>query len=151
MNVFPVSIPPLRERRDDIPLLANHFVRKFAAKMNKEITRISVEGLKALQDYDYPGNVRELENLIERAVILTSGDTLECEHLRLDTIQPQRQVFSVGGNQTLKDFERGLILQTLKETGWRIGGAGGAAAKLGLKRTTLMSKMEKLRVSRQLL
>ncbi|HEX8638695.1 MAG TPA: sigma-54 dependent transcriptional regulator [Pyrinomonadaceae bacterium] len=152
LNVFPVRIPPLRERRQDIPILANHFVRKFAAKMNKEITRISLEALKALQDYDYPGNVRELENIIERAVILTSGDTLECEHLRLDRAQPQSQVLSGGGgSQTFEDFERRLILQTLKETGWRIGGAGGAAAKLGLKRTTLMSKMEKLRVSRQLL
>ncbi len=150
LNVFPVRIPPLRERRDDIPLLANHFAQKFALKMGKEVLPIQRETLRALQEYDYPGNVRELENIIERAVILAPNDALKCEHLQLDTAQPQKQILSrSGGSQTLEDFERGFLLQTLYATNWRIGGTGGAAIKLGLKRTTLISKMEKLGISRQ--
>jgi formate hydrogenlyase transcriptional activator len=149
LNVFPVRIPPLRERRDDIPLLANHFAQKIALKMGKEVLPIQKETIKELQDYDYPGNVRELENIIERAVILASNSALKCEHLQLDTAQPQKRILSGGGSQTLEDFERGLLLQTLYATNWRIGGTGGAAIKLGLKRTTLISKMEKLGISRQ--
>ena len=146
LNVFPVRIPPLRERSDDIPLLANHFARKFAAKMGKAFSPIAAETIKALQDYDYPGNVRELENVIERAVILASSGVLKCEHLQLETARPQKQILS--GSLTFEDFERGLLLQTLGATNWRIGGTGGAALKLGLKRTTLISKMEKLGISR---
>lgn len=146
LNVFPVRIPPLRERRDDIPLLANHFAQKFAVKMNREISPIPAETLKALQDYDYPGNVRELENIIERAVILTTDGSLRTEFFELNA--SSRKQMS-GNNRTFEDFERGVILQTLSETGWRIGGQRGAADKLGLKRTTLISKMEKLGIARQ--
>ncbi len=149
LNIFPVRIPPLRERRDDIPLLANHFAEKIALKMGREVLPIQKETINALQDYDYPGNVRELENIIERAVILASSGALKCEHLQLETAYPQKQIFSGGGSQTFEDFERGLLLQTLNATNWRIGGTGGAAIKLGLKRTTLISKMEKLGISRQ--
>ena len=148
LNVFPVRIPPLRERRDDIPLLANHFAQKFALKMGKEILPIEKEPIRALQDYDYPGNVREMENIIERAVILSRDGALEREHLQIETAQPRKQILS-GGNQTLEDFERGLLLQTLVATNWRIGGTGGAATQLGLKRTTFISKMEKLGISRR--
>ena len=147
LNVFPVRIPALRERRDDIPLLSNHFAQKFAAKMGKEILPISAETLKVLQDYDYPGNVRELENVIERAVIVTSDKVLRVEFLDLKT-KPRKQPAENG--RTLEDFERRFILQTLSETGWLIGGLNGAATRLGLKRTTLISKMEKLGISRQL-
>ena len=145
LNVFPIRIPPLRERKDDIPLLANHFAQKFAFKMGKEVLPIPVETLKVLEDYDYPGNVRELENIIERAVILSADGVLRVELSDLNTA-PQKH--SAGSNRTLEDFERRFILQTLSETGWLIGGANGAAMKLGLKRTTLISKMEKLGISR---
>jgi formate hydrogenlyase transcriptional activator len=145
LNVFPIRIPPLRERKDDIPLLANHFAQKFAFKMGKEVLLIPVETLKILKDYDYPGNVRELENIIERAVILSGDGVLRVELLDLNTA-PQK--LNTGNSRTLEDFERRFILQTLSETGWLIGGANGAAMKLGLKRTTLISKMEKLGISR---
>jgi formate hydrogenlyase transcriptional activator len=146
LNVFPVRIPPLRERREDIPLLANHFARKFALRMEREVLSIPDATLKILQDYDYPGNVRELENIIERAVIMSRDDSvLRVEFLELNTSSKTR----LGGEgRTLKDVERGCILQTLAETNWRIGGLGGAATRLGLKRTTLISKMEKLGISR---
>lgn len=140
LNVFPVRIPPLRERCDDIPLLANHFARKFAAKLDKAIRPIPAETLRVLQSYDYPGNVRELENIIERAVIL-SGDGL----LRIDFLESS----SVQRAQTLEDFERRFIVQTLKTTAWRVGGINGAAERLGLNRTTLVSKMRKLGISRR--
>jgi formate hydrogenlyase transcriptional activator len=147
LNVFPIRIPPLRERKDDIPLLANHFAQKFAFKMGKEVLPTPVETLKVLQYYDYPGNVRELENIIERAVILSGDGVLRVELLDLNTA-PQK--LNTGNSRTLEDFERRFILQTLSETGWLVGGANGAAMKLGLKRTTLISKMEKLGISRGL-
>ena len=147
LNVFPVRIPSLRERRDDIPLLANHFARQFAVKLAKEVFPIPRETVKVLQDYDYPGNVRELENIIERAVILSGDGLLRPDFLDLDTT-PKKQ--DAGNGRTLEDFERRFILQTLSETNWLIGGAKGAAMLLGLKRTTLISKMEKLGISRRL-
>ncbi len=143
LNVFPVKIPPLRERREDIPLLANHFAQKFALKMGKEVLPIQPETLRALQEYDYPGNVRELENIIERAVILSQGGVLRPEFSELNG----NKQTAVSG-QTFEEFERQFIVRTLSQTDWRIGGTGGAAAKLGLKRTTLISKMEKLGISR---
>jgi formate hydrogenlyase transcriptional activator len=147
LNVFPVKMPALRERGDDIALLANHFARKFAAKMNKEIRSIPAETLKRLQNYDYPGNVRELENIIERAVILSGDGVLRIEFLESKDAS-KKQKMTRGG--TLEEVQRNFILQTLIETEWRLGGADGAAARLGLKRTTLISKMEKLGISRQL-
>ncbi|MBS1797417.1 MAG: sigma 54-interacting transcriptional regulator, partial [Acidobacteria bacterium] len=138
LNVFPVVIPPLRSRRADIPLLANHFAQKFAGKIGKRMLPISDRSLKILMKYDYPGNVRELENIIERAVILARGEVLEVDFL--GSPAPPNNTFS-GGRGTLEDFERRFILQALDETNWRIGGSGGAAVKLGLKRTTLISKM----------
>jgi formate hydrogenlyase transcriptional activator len=146
LNVFPLRIPALRERREDIPLLANHFAQKFAARMGKDARPIPDETLKVLQEYNYPGNVRELENIIERAVILSSDGILRPEYLNLNNTS-KKQMF--GLSHTLEDVERRFILQTLKETNWRIGGSYGAASKLGLKRTTLISKMEKLGISRQ--
>jgi formate hydrogenlyase transcriptional activator len=147
LNVFPVRIPALRERKDDIPLLANHFAQKFAAKMGKEVSLIPAETIQKLQSYDFPGNVRELENIIERAVILTCDGVLRGEFLELHTTLKKK---FYGGSRTLEEFERGFILHTLKDTNWRISGANGAATRLGLKRTTLVSKMEKLGISRSL-
>jgi formate hydrogenlyase transcriptional activator len=147
LNVFPVSIPPLRERRHDIPLLADHFAQKFARKMGKEILPVPPGVIKILMEYDYPGNVRELENIIERAVILARDGVLRKEFLELSA-PSKKPVTAKSG--TLEDFERQFILRALSETNWRIGGASGAAVRLGLKRTTLISKMEKLGISRQL-
>jgi formate hydrogenlyase transcriptional activator len=148
LNVFPVVIPPLRTRRDDIPPLANYFAQKFAHRMGKEISPISAGTIKILQEYDYPGNVRELENLIERAVILARDNVLQVDFLELNALSSKKPISGRRGG-TLEDVERQFILQVLDETNGRIGGRGGAAVKLGLKRTTLISKMEKLGISRQ--
>jgi formate hydrogenlyase transcriptional activator len=146
LNVFPVRLPTLRERRDDIPLLANHFAQKFASKMGKEITSIQKETLNLLLDYDYPGNVRELENLIERAVILSTDGVLRIEFLESAAFPKTNDS---AGSQTLEDFQRRLIIETLEASAWRIGGMNGAAERLGLNRTTLISKMRKLGISRR--
>jgi len=146
LNVFPVRIPPLRERRDDIPPLAAHFARKFAAKMEKAVLPISAETLKVLQAYDYPGNVRELENIIERAVILSDGGFLKID---FPDSHAARVADCAGSSQTLEDFERRFIEQTLAATAWRVGGVNGAAERLGLNRSTLVSKMRKLGIFRR--
>jgi formate hydrogenlyase transcriptional activator len=141
LNVFPISLPPLRDRRDDIPLLAWHFVEKYARRMNKFIERIADESLQALIRYPWPGNIRELQNVIERAVVLTRGATLKIQFDRLRTIGP---VSTERGVMTLQENEREHILRTLEETQWFIGGARGAASRLGIPRTSLIYKMQKL-------
>jgi len=144
LNVFPVLLPPLRMRSEDIPALVTHFVEIFGRKMGKSIENIPEETLSALSSYSWPGNVRELQNLIERAVILANDgvlpNTLPASGTEVITVSPAQP--------TLKDSERALILRTLEAAGWLIGGPTGAAAKLGLKRTTLISKMKKLGISR---
>jgi len=144
LNVFPIRIPPLRERAGDIPLLVRHYVDKYAQRMNKQIETIPEEAMAALCRYSWPGNIRELQNFIERAVILTPGSVLRIQTNELQSSGPIAS--TVGG--TLEDVERQRILQTLRETGGVIGGQQGAAARLGLKRTTLLSKMQKLGISR---
>jgi transcriptional regulator with GAF, ATPase, and Fis domain len=148
LNVFPVVLPPLRERRQDIGLLVSHFVEVFGQRMGKHIDQIPKETLDALTSYTWPGNVRELQNLIQRAVILSKNGVLpnpltmsERNPLTL-TMKPTQDTFS--------DSTRALILKTLQAAGWIIGGPDGAAARLGLKRTTLISKMKKLGISRPL-
>jgi DNA-binding NtrC family response regulator len=145
LNVFPVRIPPLRERAGDIPLLARHYVEKYAQRMNKQIETISEEVMEALCRHSWPGNIRELQNFIERAVILTPGSILQIQISELERSTP---ITSTKAN-TLEDMEREHILQTLRETGGIVGGRHGAALRLGLKRTTLLSKMEKLGISRK--
>ena len=145
LNVFPIRIPPLRERAGDIPLLVRHFVDRYAERMNKRIETIPEEAMAALCRHAWPGNIRELQNFIERAVILTPDSVLK---IQANELQDSVPVPSTAPN-TLEDFEREHILQTLRETGGVIGGRNGAAAKLGLKRTTLFSKMEKLGISRR--
>jgi len=144
LNVFPVLLPPLRARSTDIPALVTHFVEVFGRKMGKPIENIPDETLSAFSSYSWPGNVRELQNLIERAVILANDGVLP------NPLPPtSTEVMAMSPAQsTLKDSERALILRTLEATGWLIGGPTGAAAKLGLKRTTLISKMKKLGISR---
>ena len=144
LNVFPITVPPLRERAEDIPLLVRHFAQKLAKRMKKHIETIPSEAMHALQRYTWPGNVRELENFIERAVILTQGTDLFVPFAEL-TRAPKSSPPSAA---TLEQAEREHILRVLGETNWVVSGASGAAAKLGMKRTTLQSKMQKLGISR---
>ena len=140
LNVFPVAVPSLRQRREDIPLLAQAFVNDCARRLNRGVKAISYDTMKVLTEYDWPGNVRELQNFIERAVILSRGPELRAplEDLNLSKQPIQSQP------ETLAQAEHGHILKALKETGWVVGGPGGAARKLGLKRTTLIGKMRKM-------
>ena len=144
LNVFPLLLPPLRSRSEDIPALVTHFVEIFGRKMGKQIEEIPEETLSALGSYSWPGNIRELQNLIERAVILANDGVLP------NPLPPtSAEIITISPAQTtLKDSERALILRTLEEADWLIGGPAGAAAKLGLKRTTLISKMKKLGILR---
>ena len=144
LNVFPIRIPPLRERVGDIPLLVRHYMNKYAQRMNKRIETIPEEAMAALCRYSWPGNIRELQNFIERAVILTPGSVLQIQTNELQLSGPIGT--TVAG--TLEDVERERILEALRETDAVIGGEKGAAARLGLKRTTLLSKMQKLGISR---
>jgi formate hydrogenlyase transcriptional activator len=144
LNVFPVLLPPLRERRQDIPGLVVHFVETFSRRMGKPIRHIPPETLDAFTLYSWPGNVRELQNLIERAVIRSNDGVLPNPLPATENGPvPLRRV-----QGTFTDSARAVILQALQATGWVIGGPGGAAARLGLKRTTLIAKMKKLGISR---
>lgn len=143
-NVFPVMLPSLRERPDDIPMLVRHFVAKYAQLMNKKISTVPDEAMEALRGYPWPGNIRELQNFIERAVILTPGPTLRPPLSELKRLAAPRT-----RSGTLEDVEREHILQTLQDTKWVVGGPRGAAARLGLKRTSLVYKMQRLGISRE--
>ena len=137
LNVFPITIPPLRDRLEDIPLMIWTFVNEFQRRMGKEIENIPRKSMEALQSYSWPGNVRELKNVVEHAMIVSSGKTL--------VLQPPDLPFSETPNvHNLEDMERRHIVSVLERNGWRIGGKGGAAEVLGLKRSTLYSKMKKL-------
>jgi formate hydrogenlyase transcriptional activator len=145
LRVFPIVIPALRERREDIPLLVRYFVTKYARQMGKQIESIPSDVLKSLMKWHWPGNIRELENFIERAVILSKGPALRAPLSELKVPEePWR-----GDDATLETTERAHILRVLREAKGRIGGTKGAAARLGLKRTTLNSKMKKLRIGRE--
>jgi formate hydrogenlyase transcriptional activator len=141
LNVFPVLVPPVRERREDIQLLVSHFVEVFAQRMGKHIDQIPQATMNALIAYPWPGNIRELQNLIERAVIRSDNGVLPNPLPRSKKEDADATTIS---NGTFMDSQRALILQALEATGWVIGGPLGAAARLGLKRTTLVSKMKKL-------
>jgi len=144
LSVFPISLPPLRERKDDIPLLVEHFVRKFSRQMGKPILEIPHEVMDILRGYHWQGNIRELQNFVERSVLMTQGRVLSPRVAELKLLM---QSAVSAPSQTLSDAERAHILETLKETDWVIGGRGGAAARLGLPRTTLISRMQKLGIS----
>ena len=145
LNVFPIEIPPLRERRDDIPLLVNYFVSTVSRRMGKQIESIPEQALEALVNAEWPGNIRQLENFIERCVILTQDDELSvpCAELKKAPSRPVAPVPS-----SFEDAERQVIIDALKAASGRISGKGGAAERLVLKRTTLQNKMFKLRISR---
>jgi transcriptional regulator with GAF, ATPase, and Fis domain len=144
LNVFPVVLPPLRERREDIVPLVWHFVENFSRRIGKQINDIPEETLAAFKAYEWPGNIRELQNLVERAIIMSDNGVLPNPL----PASPSEVSTITTAPRTLKDSERTLILQTLQRAGWVIGGASGAAAKLGVKRTTLIAKMKKLGISR---
>jgi formate hydrogenlyase transcriptional activator len=145
LNVFPILLPPLRQRREDIPALVTHFVEILGERMGREIEHIPPETMSALSSYHWPGNIRELQNLIERAVILSNDGVLPNP---LPAAEVEQRAAISPGSTTLRDSERTLILQTLETVHWVIGGPKGAAAKLGLARTTLIHKMQKLGISR---
>jgi len=143
LNVFPITVPPLRERKEDIPLLVQVFIERYARKLGKQITSIQKETMKALQGYPWPGNVRELESVLERAVILCPGPVLH--------LADKLEVFSIplsSGMRTLEETERNQILKILSETRWRIEGKNGAATILGLNPSTLRARMHKLGILR---
>jgi len=145
LNVFPVHVPPLRDRREDIPLLVKHFVQRFSRRMNRNIESVPKQGMDALINYSWPGNIRELENVIERAVIMSSGPDL-----RVPVGELTRLAFDAGTRepQTLEEAERAHILATLKQTRWVLAGSSGAAIRLGLNRSTLQFRMKKLGIVR---
>ncbi len=143
LNVFPLSPPPLRERKDDIPLLVQHFVKKYAARSGKKIETISAAVFARLQAYDFPGNVRELENLIERAVILSKGPTLRLNHILLPQKRTRSKTF-----KTLEQLQRDHIREALRRCNGKVSGPGGAAELLGIHHRTLASRMRKLGIKR---
>ena len=138
LNVFPLTVPPLRDRREDIPLLVRYFVQQYARRMNRKITTIPTESMTALTRYHWPGNIRELQNFIERAVILSAGSTLQIP------VRELKRGGVSGSVVTLETAERDAIVRALRDAGGKVAGPAGAAAKLGMKRTTLQAKMRKL-------
>jgi len=144
LNVFPIPVPPLRDRSEDIPLLVMHFVRTFADQMGKQIDEVPTKVMNALVSHSWPGNIRELQNFIERSVILTSGNVL---HPPLAGLKRAAEAECLGAI-TLADAERNHIRKTLEHTGWVVAGPKGAAARLGIKRSTLYFRMQKLGISR---
>jgi formate hydrogenlyase transcriptional activator len=141
LNVFPVLVPPLRARREDIPALVRHYVGEYARRMNRRIDTIPSHALETFADYSWPGNVRELQNFIERSVILSPGSVLQPPLAELEqaTVQAPSSQLS-----TLKEVEREHILRAIRESNWVIGGPNGAASRLGMKRTTLIHRIQKL-------
>jgi formate hydrogenlyase transcriptional activator len=141
LSVFPVSLPPLRDRSEDIPVLARHFMTRYAERMNKAVEHIPAETMEAMLAYDWPGNIRELQNFMERGVILSAGSVFQPPFI------PERRPSSAGvlaGRKTLEDAMREHILQALDQTKWVLGGRHGTAAYLGVARTTLIAKMRRL-------
>jgi formate hydrogenlyase transcriptional activator len=144
LSVFPITLPPLRERTGDIPLLVRHFVRIYAARHHKSVEHVPDNAMAALVAYHWPGNVRQLQNFIERSVVLTKGTELHAPVAEL-----VNQQSAIPGSRTLADADRAHIISVLRETNWTVGGRAGAAARLGLLRTTLIAKMRKLGISRE--
>ena len=147
LNVFPIHVPPLRERKEDIPFLVRHFAQHFARNMTKNIDTISAETMNALVNYPWPGNIRELQNVIERAVILSRGPVLKVSLADLKPKGPDANGLT-NGIMTLEEIERKHILSVLEQTNWVFAGPHGAAAKLGMKRPTLQFRMQKLGIRR---
>lgn len=147
LSVFPIVVPPLRDRSEDIPLLVHYFIAKFAKRMNRKIETVTPETMNALVRYAWPGNIRELEHLVERAVILSRGSVLNVPQSELS--QAAESAAPAGASSSLEDIEREHIVRVLRETNGKIGGPGGAAERLGMNRTTLNSRMQKLKIPRK--
>ena len=147
LNVFPIEIPPLRERREDIPLLVHYFVLRLSRQMQRRIKSVPKQAMEALVNHDWPGNIRELENFIERCVIFTQGDELKVPHEQRKRTA-SRGTGSAPSSSTFEQAERQVIVDALKAASGRISGKGGASERLGLKRTTLQNKMRKLNIGR---
>jgi formate hydrogenlyase transcriptional activator len=151
LNVFPILLPALRERREDIPALVTHFVKMFSRRMGKHVDSIPPEIMAAFQGYSWPGNIRELQNLVERAVIVSRDGVLPNPLHKKETepmIPSLHRSRTFQSSMTLEDSDRAVIVETLEQVGWIVGGPRGAATKLGLKRTTLLAKMRRLDISR---
>jgi formate hydrogenlyase transcriptional activator len=151
LNVFPILLPALRERREDIPALVAHFVKMFSRRMKKQVDSIPPETMSAFQWHSWPGNIRELQNLVERAMILSRDGVLPNPLHKKQTKPMIPSLHRTGtflSSMSLEDSDRALIVETLEQAGWIVGGPRGAAAKLGLKRTTLLAKMRRLGISR---
>ena len=151
LDVFPILLPALRERREDIPALVTHFVKMFSRRMGKQVDSVPPETMAAFQWYSWPGNIRELQNLVERAVIVSRDGVLPnpLHKKQTELTPPTQHRFPVfPSSMTLEDSDRTLIVNTLEQAGWIVGGPRGAAAKLGLKRTTLLAKMRRMAISR---
>jgi formate hydrogenlyase transcriptional activator len=148
LNVFPIEVPPLRKRKEDIPMLVEYFVKRYAEKTGKEIRRIDRDALDMCQSYAWPGNIRELQNIVERSVILTSGDTFRIEKAWLANPEPSRPELPTALPDTLQDQEREIIENALAECKGKIAGPKGAAARLGIPRSTLDSKIKQLNIKK---
>jgi formate hydrogenlyase transcriptional activator len=144
LNVFPITLPPLRDRGDDLSLLVRHFVRKFARRMNREISHIPEEAIAMMKLHNWPGNIRELQNFLERAVILSRGPVLQVPPI---DIKDHSKPLTPTAIRTLADAEREHIAGVLRETRGRVGGRNGAAVRLGVARTTLIYRMQKLGIA----
>jgi DNA-binding NtrC family response regulator len=149
LNVFPIQVPPLRKRTEDIPLLIEYFVKKFAEMMAKRIKQIQKQTLELCQAYSWPGNIRELQNIVERSMILCTGDTFSIDEAWFSIEQPSRTDRSGPLTQTLQDQEKELIESALADTRGKVAGAKGAAAKLGIPSSTLESKIKQLKINKQ--
>jgi formate hydrogenlyase transcriptional activator len=144
LSVFPIRLPSLRERKDDIPSLVRHFVQRYSRQMGKSIDEVPDGVMEILASHHWPGNIRELQNFVERSVIMTRGNVLSP---RINELKLLMQETASAPTQRLSDAERAHILGILNETNWVVGGHDGAAARLGLPRTTLISRMQKLGIS----
>ena len=144
LNVYPITIPPLRQRTEDIPLLISYFSKNIGQRLHKEVGKISKSDLEKLREYSWPGNVRELENWVERAIITSQGDKLEFSFEQSDPLEETLN----GDTGSMADIQRQVILKTLEDCHWKINGADGAASRLKMHPSTLRSKMKKLAISR---
>jgi formate hydrogenlyase transcriptional activator len=148
LHVFPLNVPPLRERREDIPLLTRYFVQKHAQRLDRKVDRIPTQALEALMSYDWPGNIRELQNVIERSVILSNGPELRVDVPEMIGGSSPSGPRGRRSSDAADASERARILQALKDGNGIVGGPNGAAARLGLRRTTLQSRMQKYNIGR---
>jgi transcriptional regulator with GAF, ATPase, and Fis domain len=149
LNVFPIHVPPLRQRQEDIPMLVEYFVERYAEKAGKQISKIDKNTLKQCQSYHWPGNIRELQNIVERSVILCNGDTFSIDAAWLSSKSVARQKVSAPLTKTLQGYERELIEAALAESNGKVAGPNGAAAKLGIPRSTLDLKIKQLNIRKR--